>query len=754
MAAHSRASTEQRLQALARHDKWYLSCADGVLWAPPFPQWLHVPGFWDEAHVYYHPFAPLFAIALVDAHGRSFPLERTWWQWRPDHIDATWQTPTGIELTEQRFALPGGRFVSSWRVPSAVSTPAWLVAFTAQPGEATDDVHPIACGVRWTRRVVDRRAAAVDVTATLIAHGADEASVQCAAVRSEGSVAQPIWLHAPFAERWTRSGLRSEVRLEGISDSGWVHIAVAVAVSRETETSFEIALRADWRASGVGTAAAPGEVALPLATPLTAEAGPVSVARATRHTAEFFDGFPRFACSDPYLARYYDYRLHGLRLNRLDGDAGHVRHPCIAEGIGYFHVPITYSAQCHLWEMRWSADPSVAFGSLRNFLATQKDDGGFHGRIYSTHLQQTDFYHANWGDAVQAVLDVHADPAFAREAFDGLSRHAHWLISTRDADDTGLFDVVDQYETGQEYMSRYLAVDPDADRYGWENRIRLKGIDISVYGHQLFALLERLADRFGEQAAAACWRAARERTAHAITSRCWDDAAGIFTDVAPATLARTGVKAAVGFYPLLTDLVTDEQVARLCAHLSDPQTFGTPFPLPSSSVDDPLFNPLAEWKGKRHVCPWNGRAWPMTTSHVIEGLIRQYHRGRREVGPVAGDVLARYIRMFFDRGSLSRPTCYEHYNPLTGDAAFYRGIDDYMHSWVADLLIRGVAGLEPTADGIRIDPLPLDLDWVALDNAFVRGHEIGVERRGHDVSVRVDRRLHTTTVGTPLEIRW
>ena len=33
-------------------------------------------------------------------------------------------------------------------------------------------------------------------------------------------------------------------------------------------------------------------------------------------------------------------------------------------------------------------------------------------------------------------------------------------------------------------------------------------------------------------------------------------------------------------------------------------------------------NANAEWKGKRHVCPWNGRVWPMTNSHVMEALGR------------------------------------------------------------------------------------------------------------------------------------
>ena len=751
MTQPPRATTAQRLDALARPDKWYLSAGDGVLWAPPFPAWLHVPGFWDEAHVYYHAVAPLFAVALVDAAGRAVPLERVSWRWRPDRIDAQWRLPSGDVLDEQRIAAPGGRFVSSWRVAGHVAaSPSWLVAFSMQPGDTTRDVASIGdVSVSWMRRVADRRNAEVDVAVTLTALGvADVTRVRRAAVRSEGSAAQPIWLHTPFAERWTSSGLPDDIRLEGISTSGFVHVALAVPLTAG-DLGFAIDLAGRWdESSVVPDVSAPVPVRLPAAMP-------ADLVRSASGGAEaFFDAFPRFSCSDPFLTRYYDYRLYGLRLNRLAGGAGHVRHPCIAEGIGYFHVPITYSAQCHMWEMRWSRDPAVAFGSLRNFLATQKDDGAFHGRIYSTHLERTDFYHANWGDAVQAALDVHDDEVFAREAFEGLSRHAEWLVTSRDRDGTGLFDVIDQYETGQEYMSRYLAVDPDADRYGWENRIRLKGIDISVYGHQLFALLERLAARVGDASARARWAAALARTASAITSHCWDDEAGIFTDVAPGTLARTGVKAAVGFYPLLTGLVTDAQAARLFSHLSDSRTFGTPFPLPSSSVDDPLFNPLAEWKGKRHVCPWNGRAWPMTTSHVVEGLLRQWQGGRREAGAIAGDVLTRYVRMFFDRGDLARPTCYEHYNPLTGDAAFYRGIDDYMHSWVADLLIRGVAGLEPTSTGVLVDPLPLPLDWVSLEGATIRGHVVDVERQGDTVRVAIDGRSQSTRVGVPLEVRW
>ena len=64
--------------------------------------------------------------------------------------------------------------------------------------------------------------------------------------------------------------------------------------------------------------------------------------------------------------------------------------------------------------------------------------------------------------------------------------------------------------------------------------------------------------------------------------------------------SSTGVKAAVCFYPLLTDLLNDAMVRVLLEHLEDTGEFATPFPVPSTSLDDPLFDSHAEWNGKRH----------------------------------------------------------------------------------------------------------------------------------------------------------
>ncbi len=758
------ASAVDRLRALERRDKWFLSCGDGILWAPPFPRALHFPGFWDEALVYYHPFAPVFTVVLVDQGGHEIPVAQTDRRWYPHMLTTQWDVGNGHVLIEDRYALPGGRLVSEWRSPAgdALRPESYLgvshlVAFTAQPGDSVVslDADPSEHAVRWRRKLYDRHNAALDVDAVLRADAdAPAGKPSIGALRSEGSAEVPSWSRTPFWEYWTQSaggGLPDEARLEGISDSGVVYIATGVALEhvRRPSVRFEVRLRA--ALGGTAERRNGGTIVTAAGPP---ECHPAVYEDPAAHWRSFFDSFPRFTCSDPFFTRYYDYRLYGLLLNRLSGDSGNVRHPAIAEGIGYFHVPITYSAQCHMWETRWAVVPDVAQGSLLNFLEHQRDDGSLHGRIYTNHLWGTDFYHANWGDALLAVHAVHPDRWFLERAYQGLSRYANWLDASRDSEQTGMYDVVNHYETGQEYMSRYQLVSPKADVDGWDPKLRLKGIDITVYTYQLKRALETVAVLLALPDDAERWAREAKLTGNAITGMMWDRDARWFSDFDPRKQQRTGAKAAVCFYPLLTDLLDDAAVDALCAHLANPTEFGAEYPVPSSSRDDPFFSAYAEWKGKRHNCPWNGRTWPMTNSHIVEGLLRQWQRGRRDVGPLCAHILARFVHMMFTNGEIDRPNCYEHYNPLTGHPSVYRGIDDYQHSWVIDLLIRGVVGLEPRMGGILMDPLPMAVEHAALDGARIAGHRIDVKRDATEISVAVDGKEHTTKVGRPLEIRY
>ncbi|MFN2398917.1 MAG: hypothetical protein ABR543_09820 [Gemmatimonadaceae bacterium] len=732
------------VELLARPDKWYLSAGDGVIFAPPFPVWLDAPGFWDEATVYQYSFAPLFTVTAIDTDEREvrmLPLSR---RWTPADLTLEYELSNGMSAVEVRTVHPGGVFVSEWTLNGGASRAATvhLVAWTAQDVPLLDPV-----GVEWngsitfSRIVQDRRNVPCTIKAELACAGG--ATSWCTRF-SEHTANQPHWALTPFTELWTANGLPGSVRLPELplANEGLAYAAVHKKVKVEADgASVVFAMRL---AADVGRAQ---EVQRQ---EIESHGGTFEFV-SRRRWQGLFERVPDFHCSDPYLERYYWYRWYGLFLNALAPGEGNYAYPSVCEGIGFFHQPISYSAQCHARELRWLADPEHARGIFRTFFFKQKPDGSLHGRIYLNHLSGTDFYHANWGDALLELDAVAPDTSFLREMYAPLSRYASWLAETRDAGESGMFDVIDQFETGQEYMSRYLAVDPDADRYGWENRLRLKGIDVTVYAYALFRALSKIAIRIGA-ADEDRWNAFAERTKRAVQTRMWDPIMEMFFDLNPATGARTGVKAAVCFYPYFTDLVDETHVAGLERHLLDRGEFWTSFPVPSSSLDDPLFDANAEWKGKRYVCPWNGRVWPMTNSHIVEALSFTAIRLAPRLRATAGGLLSRFVRMMFHDGDLARPNCYEHYNPFTGHASVYRGIDDYQHSWVADLIIKYVMGVRPHDGGVTVDPFPLGLEWAEVRGVRVRGSILDVRIDGQRIAVTVAGKTTHGRLGEAVEV--
>ncbi len=736
------------IELLARDDKWFLGCGDGIIFAPPFPTWLDAPGFWDEGTVYQYQVGPLYTVTWLDDDGRELPLKVRSRRWTPAELTVEYDLGRGIAAREVRSVHPRGIFASEWTVTGAGADALHAIAWTVQDTRSLElSATSFDGSLGFTRRVTDRREVPLDLRCELAVPGD---ATSWSAMLSERSALQPHWRFTPFGEQWLGDRLPSTVRLEGITTDGFLYAAVHARVAAplaERQVAFAMRvvprddqLRGGRAATPFGVAAirhAGGPTPTSVAVISTARPpAPLSLARATRRRwRDLFASVPHFSCSDPYLERYYWYRWYGLFLNSIQGEVGNYRWPTVCEGIGFFHMPITYSAQCHVRELRWRRDPAHAQGVLRTIFDHRKPNGAVHGRVYVNHLQGTDFYHANWGDAFEALDQLRPDDDFAAELYPSLSAHAEWLVSTRDRDLTGMFDVVDQYETGQEYMSRYQAVDPGADACGWENRIRLKGIDVTVYAYCLLRALERIAPRVGQPGEAKHWAGLAARTARAVRERMWNADRGMFSDVDPRTGERTDVAAAVCFYPYFSDLAREEHLEGMLRNLLDPARFWTNYPVPSSALDDPLFSATAEWKGKRHVCPWNGRVWPMTNSHVVEALGRWATPDRPPVREAAAKLLQRFVHMMFHDGDLDRPNCYEHYNPHTGTASVYRGIDDYQHSWVADLIIRYVAGLHVTTETIAVDPLPLDVESFALSGVQVDGREVTV--RGDATSVAV-----------------
>ena len=120
------------IELLARDDKWYLGCGDGVLFAPPFPVWLDAPGFWDGGTIFPYAFEPLFTVTILDRGGYEIPMRAVSRRWTPAELTVEYRLAHGISATEVRTVHPGGIFVSEWRFRALRSLTLHMVAWTAQ----------------------------------------------------------------------------------------------------------------------------------------------------------------------------------------------------------------------------------------------------------------------------------------------------------------------------------------------------------------------------------------------------------------------------------------------------------------------------------------------------------------------------------------------------------------------------------------------------------------------------------------------
>jgi len=739
------------LPSLTRPDKWYLGGGNKVVWTPTFPLWLETLGFWDKASFYNFDFEPVFTLTLLDERGREIVTRFEGRDWNPSRLIQKYSTSVpGLTLIEKKCVLPEDVLASELTAKNdtcellRLHAVLWTCHETLSPeGELLiEDPRCDDGRITFARRIKGRPRAPYTVHCAL---GVNTKVHSFAINLSQKTANHPRWAYTPFCDQFTESGLKSQAKFSGIDLDGLVYLALHTLRDIPPGTEAKLLCAAALEAS-------PEEAEEHLASALSIAD---LEAESQRHWQGFFSSIPSFQCSNPFIEKYYWYRWYGLRLFTIRGGADNYRYPAVCEGPTYFRVPITYSAQCHMLECRWMKAPSVAQGSLLNFAAHQLENGAFVGHLLPHFLETQSFYHANWGWATLELDKVHPDEDFLRKAYESLSKYAAYFDRERDKEQSGLYDVINHYETGQEYMSRYLAVNERADVVHWGRNFQLKGVDATVYLYELKRALAIIANRLGMAEEGEKWRVSSEKTRRAVLEWMWDPDTEMFFDVDPRTMKRTGIKAAVCFYPYLTDMVDERHLPGLKKHLFNPAEFWTPYPIPATSVDDPLFDPDALWKGKRHNCPWNGRVWPMTNSHVAEAMARCARRfndadlKRRFV-----EFLTKFLRMMFFDSDVNRPNCFEHYHPFNGRPSVYRGIDDYQHSWVVDLIIKYVAGLLPEEGGrVVIDPFPFGLERATIDEVLLRGRRLKVEITGENFAVWVDGRgTRQSKIGRPVVI--
>jgi len=750
------------LEYLERSDKWFLGGGRGAMFAPAFPRFLDSFGFWDEAYFVDVRLDRLFTVLVLDEEGRPVEIRRERRRWTPDALTQTHTSPEGIRIREDKIVSAHDTLASRltiyndgkrartlnlvlWSLQDRSGFPpgesATSAEETARSGDYLSFAHTVDYGeAPYADRPADNsgwgeRAANSSKQPRkrqlFVALGADRPPVSSTVNVAERADTSPLWQVSVVPEKFRDGRLPNEFKDEAaapelhpspfIPHPSHLHLCLHYTVDVPTGESRVIQF-------GANLALDRGVALLHLQNDLQTDTAAESRAEWER----YFKGVPYFTCSDPWLQKYYWYRWYGLRLltvdiggHQVEGEEGiRFPHPCVFEGIGGFRSHISYSAQCHMLEAGWKHDPALACGCIEGMFAAQEHSGYLPGHLYLWR-ETRGFYHANWGANALQLFHVTGDRAFVERVYPDLARYAEYFERDRDREDWRLYDIQDQGETGQEYMSRYLFADESAD--DWRG-FQLKGVDATVYIYQLQRALAEMARLLGKEEEAAVWTRKADETRAAVRDRMWDPERKFFFDVDPRTGARSPFKAAVGFYPFLCDIAGADHLDAITDHLLNPEEFWTEVPVPASSVDDPWFSADGEWKGRRMSCPWNGRVWPMTNSHVAQALARTALALDESLKPRAAELIHRFVKMMYFDGDPERPNCFEHYNPRTGAPCMYRGIDDYQHSWVIDLLVKYLVGLQPNgSDTLVLDPLPFDVDRFSMTGIHYRGHVVDVE---------------------------
>ena len=722
------------LKYLSRKDKWYVGGGEALVWAPTHPQWLDTLGFWDGAHYYSYEFQPVFTISLLDEKERVLVPKFRSREWNPAFLLQRYDVAGKIDLIEKKALLPNDTFISEVTLKnnSTRARTVHLVMWTGQPVFAyrgKETLSTVTCDggtISFKRTIVHKDSKGYDLAGSL---GVNRTLSSYSINQSQGVPNLPRWEYTPFYEKFKDGRLPNERKSDDLQESDILYMALHSSLELNPHARKSVTFAATISRS-VGESSKRVSEALKGKNPIQAS---------NQNWRDFFNRVPSFECSDKHIQNYYWYRWYGLRLFTIGGADEIIAYPAVCEGPGYFHLPISYSAQAHMRDTRWLDTAEVARGSFLNFAHNQRKNGTFPGYLYPHGAPEDAFYHADWGQSVLDLDTIHPDETFLEKAYTSLVRYADSFDTERDREGSGLYDVINHYETGQEYSSRYAAVEKKADDWEWGDRFRLKGVDATVYMYCLKKALADTAKTLKKPDDEKRWRRGTERIKEAVLETMWDPADEIFFDVDPRTMERTKVKTVTCFYPYMTDIVDGSHTSGLRRHLLNSKEFWTPYPVATLSRDDPSFNADAEWTGKRHNCPWNGRVWPMTNCHMVEALAHVAIQIDESFKFNVVELMTRFVHMMFMKDDVRFPNCFEHYNPFTGKPSLFRGVNDYQHSWVVDLILKYVAGIQPQQDGtLVIDPFPFEINWVRVDRIPFRGHKLNVEIDGEGVSVFVD----------------
>lgn len=133
-------------------------------------------------------------------------------------------------------------------------------------------------------------------------------------------------------------------------------------------------------------------------------------------------------------------------------------------------------------------------------------------------------------------------------------------------------------------------------------------------------------------------------------------------------------------------------------------------------------------------CQWNGPIWPFQTTSALGGLANVLDHYTTAAGIVSVsdyvDLLRLYAKLHansVDGGG--RLNLVENYFPNGSALVYLHRSPHYFHSGFVDLVLGGLVGIRPRADGVlEVNPLvDASISWFRVENVLYHGHNVSVQ---------------------------
>ena len=199
------------------------------------------------------------------------------------------------------------------------------------------------------------------------------------------------------------------------------------------------------------------------------------------------------------------------------------------------------------------------------------------------------------------------DIDYLARVYPALKNYNRWYYENRRLK-CGLFYWIHSYESGIDNSPRFSSRDESLKK----DLTRIAAIDVNSYIVRQNEVLSLMARDLGKEEDAKEFESKARALRALINQMMWDESTGYYYDLDVVSGQLVKIRTIASLFPLFAGVPDPERARKIRDHIMNPQEFNTPFPLPSTALNDPTFEKDC----------WRGPIWINTAYMVIVGLER------------------------------------------------------------------------------------------------------------------------------------